>query len=146
MRERSGARQYGRVRELAFSGDWNRRPLGCATFEFASSDQIKLSWRSVRSDQHLGNVANGNDVSAAHQHSGKQRCSVREALQLVRTRELGDRARRKSEALLPYRKQDEGVFADAERSHGGCAHADTARFAGCALLAKAACTSFKSPG
>src|SRR3954469_25902693 len=134
MRERSGARQYGRVRQFALAGDWNRRPLGCTTFEFASSDQIKLSRRSFGSDQHLGNVANWDDVSATNQYAGEKRRRVREALQLVRTREFGHRACGQSEALLPYRKEHECIFAGAERSHCGSAHADTACFATCAPL------------
>src|SRR4051812_21333884 len=129
MRQGSGPRQYRSVGEFALASDWNRSPFGCTAFEFACGDQVKLSRRSVGSDQDLRNIANGDDVSAANKHPGEQWGGVRKALQLVWTRQLRDRACRQSEALLPYWEKNEGVFAGTERSHCGCAHADTACFA-----------------
>src|SRR3954464_6364249 len=144
MRQGSGPRQYRSVGEFTLASDWNRGPFGCTTFEFACGDQVKLSRRSVGSDQDLRNIADGDDVSAANKHPGEQWGSVRKALQLVRTRQFCDRACRQSEALLSYWKKNEGVLAGAERNHRGCAHADTACFAWVALV-RAACTSLKSP-
>src|SRR5262249_45810961 len=115
-----GSRHRADGTRLALPGARVCRPP-LPAFVLTLRDQVKLSRRRVRSQQHLGHVVHGNDSAAPHQHSRQQGRAMRERLQIVRPRQFRHHLCRQRKALLPQREEH-------VRSFWRCGHtADTPR-------------------